>query len=73
MPRIAIVRLTCSTFLILLSSSAVPQEPVRAGAAISPVAIFATMMALPITSAGRFSPLGLGAWISSWDAAYGKE
>ena len=32
MPRIAIVGLACSTFLILLSSSAVPQEPARAGA-----------------------------------------
>jgi cytochrome c5 len=31
MPRIAIVGLACSTFLILLSSSAVPQEA-RAGA-----------------------------------------
>ena len=33
MPRIAIVGLACSTFLILLSSSAVPQEA-RAGACI---------------------------------------
>jgi cytochrome c len=32
MPRIPIVGLACSTFLILLSSAAVPQEPVRAGA-----------------------------------------
>jgi hypothetical protein len=32
MPRIAIVGLTCSTFLVLLSSSAVPQEPARARA-----------------------------------------
>jgi cytochrome c len=32
MPRVAIVLLACSTFLILLSSSAVPQEPARAGA-----------------------------------------
>ena len=32
MPRIAIVGLACSTFLILLLSSAVPQEPARAGA-----------------------------------------
>ena len=32
MPRVAIVGLACSTFLILLSSSAVPQEPARAGA-----------------------------------------
>jgi cytochrome c len=32
MPRIAIVGLACSTFLILLSPSAVPQEPARAGA-----------------------------------------
>jgi cytochrome c len=32
MPRIAIVGLACSTFLTLLSSSAVPQEPARAGA-----------------------------------------
>jgi hypothetical protein len=32
MPRIPIVGLACSTFLILLSSSAVPQEPARAGA-----------------------------------------
>ena len=31
MPRIAIVGLACSTFLLLLSSSAVPQEA-RAGA-----------------------------------------
>ena len=31
MPRIALVGLTCSTFLVLLSSSAVPQEPTRAG------------------------------------------
>jgi hypothetical protein len=29
---VARVRLACSTFLILLSSSAVPQEPARAGA-----------------------------------------
>src|SRR3984893_19524549 len=32
MPRIPIVGLACSTFLFLLSSSAVPQEPARAGA-----------------------------------------
>jgi hypothetical protein len=32
MPRIPIVGLACSTFLILLSSAAVPQELVRAGA-----------------------------------------
>ena len=32
MPRVAIVGLACSTFLILLSSSAVAQEPARAGA-----------------------------------------
>jgi cytochrome c len=32
MPRIPIVGLACSTFLILLSSSAVPQEPAGAGA-----------------------------------------
>jgi cytochrome c len=32
MPRIPIVGRACSTFLILLSSSAVPQEPARAGA-----------------------------------------
>jgi cytochrome c len=32
MPRIPIVGLACSTFLILPSSSAVPQEPARAGA-----------------------------------------
>jgi len=32
MPRIPIVGLACSTFLILLSSSAVPQEPARASA-----------------------------------------
>jgi cytochrome c len=32
MPRTAIVGLACSTLLILLSSSAVPQEPARAGA-----------------------------------------
>ena len=28
---LALVRLACSTFVILLSSSAVPQEPARAG------------------------------------------
>jgi cytochrome c len=32
MPRIPIVGLACSTFLILLSSSAVPQEPAGADA-----------------------------------------
>jgi cytochrome c len=32
MRRIAIVGLACSTLVILLSPSAVPQEPVRAGA-----------------------------------------
>ena len=32
MSRIPIVGLACSTFQILLSSSAVPQEPARAGA-----------------------------------------
>ena len=32
MPRIPIVGLACSTFLILLSSAAVPQGPARAGA-----------------------------------------
>jgi cytochrome c len=32
MPRITIVGLACSTFLILLSSSAVPQEPARTSA-----------------------------------------
>jgi cytochrome c len=32
MPRIAIVGLAYSTFMILLSSSAVPQEPARTGA-----------------------------------------
>ena len=32
MPGVAIVGLACSTFLILLSSLAVPQEPARAGA-----------------------------------------
>jgi hypothetical protein len=41
---------------------------------ISPVAIFATMTAAPITSAGRFSPLVLLALVhslvrSSWHAA----
>jgi len=37
------------------------------GSSISPVAILGTMIAAPITSAGRFSPRGLGAWRFQFD------